>query len=161
MNCQEERSSIHGMPGFPGFPGTPGMIGEAGPKGDKGDQGPTCPAGPTGPPGDQGPTGPTGPAGPQGTPAINVGGVIYTSSLASPTLFLLLLVGGGEGSGLVSLAPWTCARPLTELSKCHDSIIRERKSTDSKSLVASSACIAESMFVWLIFLLILMWLVEV
>ena len=48
MNCQEERSSIHGMPGFPGFPGTPGMKGDAGPKGDKGEQGPTGPAGPLG-----------------------------------------------------------------------------------------------------------------
>ena len=84
MNCQEERSSIHGMPGFPGFPGIPGMKGDAGPKGDKGPTvpaGPTCPdgsTGPAGPPGDQGPTGPTGPAGPPGTPAINVGGVTYT-----------------------------------------------------------------------------------
>ena len=34
-------------------------------------------------------------------------------------------------------APWTCARPRAELSKGHDSIIRELKSTASKSLVAS------------------------
>ena len=62
---------------------------------------------------------------------------IASCSLASPTLFLLLLVGVGRKSGLVSLAPWTCARPRAELSKGHDSIIRELKSTASKSLVAS------------------------
>ena len=107
MNCQEERSSIHGMPGFPGFPGIPGMKGDAGLKGDKGDQGPTgpagstCPdgstgpAGPTGPPGDQGPTGPTGPP---GTPAINVGGVTYTRWGSTSCPSTLVYSGRAGGS---------------------------------------------------------------
>ena len=69
--------------------------------------------------------------------------------------------GRGRKSGLVSLAPWTCALPRAELSNGHDSIIRELKSTASKNLVASSACTAESMLIWLIFLLILVWLVKV
>ena len=113
MNCQEEQSSIHGMPGFPGFPGIPGMKGDAGPKGDKGPTGPagptcpagstspdgsTSPAGPTGPPGDQGPTGATGPAGPPGTPAINVGGVTYTrwGSTSCPSTLVYSGRAGGN-----------------------------------------------------------------
>ena len=37
----------------------------------------------------------------------------------------------------MSLAPWTCARPRAKLSKGHDSIIHELKSTASKSLVVN------------------------
>ena len=80
MNCQEERSSIHGMPGFPGFPGTPGMKGEAGPKGD------------------QGSTGPDGPAGSPGTPAPSVGGVTYTrwGSTSCPSTLVYSGRAGGN-----------------------------------------------------------------
>ena len=65
-----------------------------------------------------------------------------------PFSFFYLWAGKEKWSG-VSRARimGTCARPRAELSKRHDSIIRERKSTDSKSLVASSACIADSMLV--------------
>ena len=57
------------------------------------------------------------------------------SGVADP--FPSFTCGRGRKSGLVSLAQWTCARPRVELSKGHDSIIRELKSTASKSLVAS------------------------
>ena len=127
MNCQEERSRIHGMPGFPGFPGTPGMKGEAGPKGDKGNQGPTgpagstCPAGPTGPPGDEGPTCPTGPAGPQGTPAINVGGVTYTRWGPHPVPALWsTLAELGEITGIFKVvALTTCVCLMTQSMGWH------------------------------------------
>ena len=55
--------------------------------------------------------------------------------LSSAPTHLIKQEPGNEAS--VSLAPWTCARPRAELSNGHDSIIRELKSTASKSLVAS------------------------
>ena len=96
MNCQEERSSIHGMPGFPGFPGTPGVKGEAGPKGDQGDQGPT---------------GPAGPAGSPGTLTPSVGGVTYTrwgSTSCPSTLVYSGRAGGSHWSQQGGASNYLC-----------------------------------------------------